>query len=287
MERHTQKYIKSSCGNQSAVSRSNRAASSAPRAYELKNYKFYLAKSLKNKKNPFVLVLGATPELRDLAIKLGAFCVAADVSANNLEKLTEVMKFKNSDKNLFIKTDWLMLGKIFKPRIFDAVLADASLNNFPPKKHEQIFKDINSLLKPGGRFLAKNLVYLPEKPKDNLFEIQKKYDSGGIDWLWLIVHLGLYGDFYQLYDRQNKALFFGKLLKELLSLERAGKFKIKKEDLLRLKNILLHAEKITHIVFKDEDFRRMAEKYFIIEGRATAKGKEWTEYAPVWSFLKK
>jgi SAM-dependent methyltransferase len=287
MEAHTKKYIKSSCGNQSSVSRSNRAASSAPRAYELKNYKFYLARSLKNKKNPFVLVLGATPELRDLAIKLGAFCVAADVSANNLEKLTGVMKFKNSDKNLFIKSDWLKLREIFKPRIFDAVLADASLNNFPAEKHEQIFKDVNSLLKPGGRFLAKNLVYLPEKAKDGLAEIQKKYDAGEIDWLWLIVHLGLYGDCYQLYDRRNKALFFGKLLKEFFSLESAGKFKIKKEDLLRLKNVWLHAGKIIHIVFKDEDFRRMAERYFIIEGRAAAKNKDWTEYAPVWSFLKK
>ena len=77
MEKHTQKQIKKCWGKKAAKSRTRRKASSAPIKPELKNYRFLLRKALKNRKSPRILVLGSTPELRDLAISLGTTTIEA------------------------------------------------------------------------------------------------------------------------------------------------------------------------------------------------------------------
>lgn len=288
MEKHTQKGLKEVWSGKMAQSRAKRAASSAPRGLELKNYERLLKKVLKGKKSPWVLVLGATPELRDLALKLGATTLAVDISQDMLESMTVIMKYKDDPKNLMAKTDWLKIGKIFQPATFNVVLADVSLNQVPPEKHDQVLKNVFLLLKPGGFFITRNFIYLPNKPKDSFTEVQKKYNQGKLDWIWVTIHISQYTKWQPLiYNLQTKKLIYGRLLDLLFDSMRRKKFKMKKPDLEKLKNLRFHSRKITHISFPEKEWEKLIKKYFIIKDRVGIKKWEWTEYGPIWVLKKK
>lgn len=59
-------------------SRSKREGASAPRQNDLKIYEKFLKQAIKNKKDPKALILGATPELRDLCLKHKCETMAID-----------------------------------------------------------------------------------------------------------------------------------------------------------------------------------------------------------------
>lgn len=287
MKEHTKKGLNTNWSQKEAESRAKRSASSAPTPSELKNYRQLLQKALKGKKSPWVLVLGATPELRDLAIRLGATTVGVDISQYMLEAMNKVMKYKDSPKNLMAKVDWLKLDELFQESSFDVVLADASLNNVPPEGHDQVLKNVNLLLKPGGFFTTRNYVYLPDKPKDSFEQLQKKYNQGKLDWLWVTIHAGQYTKWQKkVYNPKTKKLIFGKVLDLFFELIKQKKFKMRKFDIEKLKNVEFHAHKAIHISFPIKEWNKMVEKYFVIKDRVSVRGREWTEFCPIW-FLKK
>ncbi|OGY46913.1 MAG: hypothetical protein A3J62_03055 [Candidatus Buchananbacteria bacterium RIFCSPHIGHO2_02_FULL_38_8] len=287
MEKHTKKSLKTDWSQIAAKSRAKREASSAPVGPELENYRFLLDQALRGKTAPRVLILGATPELRDLAIDLGAQTFAVDISEDMLTSMTEVMRYKDSPKNIYDKVDWLELDKFFEPENFDAILADASLNNVPPAKNEQVLRNCFFLLKPGGFFITRNYVYLPNKAKDTLSQVQQKYDQNRLNWLWLTIHVGQYTDWQsKIYNPQTKEFIYGKVLDLIFDFLKENKLRLSDEDLKRLANMKIHASKIIHISFPEEEWRDLVEKYFDIKDRVRHKNFEWTEYGPIW-FLKK
>ena len=112
---------------------------SSPTPEEMKVYeKFFLLAKNKTK----TLVLGATPELRDLAIENGSETTAVDVSPSLLLAQTNNMHYKNDPKNHYLIGDWLEIHKRFPKNGFDIVLADVSLANLPLKSNEKMLKII-------------------------------------------------------------------------------------------------------------------------------------------------
>ncbi|OGY49083.1 MAG: hypothetical protein A2663_04800 [Candidatus Buchananbacteria bacterium RIFCSPHIGHO2_01_FULL_46_12] len=288
MEKHTKIGLGRSWSQKAAASRANRKASSAPLPLELKKYEFALRQALKGKRSPKVMVLGATPELRDLAIRLGATCLAVDISQDMLVKMSEVMKYKNDPKNLIARGDWLKLAEIFKSGGFDAILADASLNNVPYKFYDLALKNIWQLLKPGGAFITRHFVYLFDKPKDGIEEMQKKYDSGRLNWVWLVVHIGSYSHWHQqFYNRKTNTYLVGRGIKLLDGWLKNKKFKFNKSDLEKFENLKLHAGNVNHVVAAENEWLALIKKYFTIKDRLVVQKYEWMEYAPVWHLRKK
>jgi len=288
MEKHTKKGVKENWSSQAARSRANRSASSAPVGLELKNYEKLLKKALVGRRLPRVLVLGATPELRDLAIKLDVETLAVDVSQDMLDKMTEIMKYKNSPKNLFRLADWLALDKTLAHGSFDAVLADASLNNIAPERYDKMLKILSRLLKSGGHFITRHYVYLPEKLKDSLAQVQAKYNQGRLNWLWITIHLGQYTNWQkEIYNPKTRKFFYSKLMPKLFKAIDSGEIKIKKSDINKLENVKFHASRVIHISLPEKAWQKLVKKYFIIDNRIQVKNLEWTEYGPTWYFKKK
>ena len=72
-------------------------------------YKKYIS----NIKNKRVLILGATPELRDLVIRFGYISISIDINKEFSYKLIEQMKYKNNENNIILKDSWLNIDKNF------------------------------------------------------------------------------------------------------------------------------------------------------------------------------
>ena len=111
MKEHTSQNLKGSWGQkENVMSRAKRGkATSAPDEKTLAVERKFFKIAQGNKKKIKTLVLGATPELRDLAISMGSETIAVDISPRLLLALTNVMKHKDDPKNKFIVGDWLLM----------------------------------------------------------------------------------------------------------------------------------------------------------------------------------
>lgn len=265
-----------------ASSRAKREGSSAPIKEELDIYKKYLKLAIKGK-NPRVLVLGATPELRDMAIGLGCETLAIDISFNVIESMYETMKFRDDDKNLMMRCDWLKMVQFLPEHCFDAVLADASLNNIPVKLHPELLKNINKLLKPDGYFITRNFIYLPEKPQENFSYFQKQYNQKKTTWLMFWFALGYYTKWKKkIYNEKTKEWSVKKMFDLFNPALEKGEIKLRKEDVWKIRNIEKHGGKIIHITFFKKEFENMLKKYFAIKAIVEAPRWTYTEFMPIY-----
>ena len=290
MEKHTKKTIKTSWSDTTAQSRAIRTHTSAPLGKELANYKRLFKKYSKRKKDLSVLILGATPELRDLAIEHNAQTLAIDLSLDMLSQMTAVMKHRNSLKNQMMKGDWLEIDTTLAPKSFDFVFADASLNNVPAKIHKKIFANLSQVLKPKGYFITRNYVYQPERPKVTIDEIQKLYNQKRVNWLFLWIHLGLYNKHSwakNLYSMKTCNFQVGKTINKVVELINEEKLKVTKLDRERIKNNQIHASRITHIALPEKMWNKIVNKHFKIVERSSIPGLIWTEYTPIWVLKKR
>ncbi len=122
-----------------------------PSKYDLDVFEKVLDEKIKEKgKDIKVLILGSTPEFRDLINEKGLTAYVSDYSEDNYKALSLLKKTKG--KEVFINQDWVNLKSELK---FDLIFAEASLNMVNPQGVESILKNVVSLLKSDGLFISK------------------------------------------------------------------------------------------------------------------------------------
>lgn len=288
MDRITQKNLRAAWSGKAVASRAKRSMSSAPRGIVFEQYRRLLRASLAGRTASRVLILGATPELRDLAIRFGSIATAVDISPEMLEKMTEVMAYKKSSRNLMVKADWLGIGRLLQPGAFDAIMGDGSLYNVPAKRHQGLVRDLAQLLKPRGHLIIRHYVYLPDKPKQTLATMQSLYKHGKLDWVWLTVHAGLYSTWQpKLYNPKTKRYDIGKLIRRISKKIARRKFILRPDERRRFSNFAVHAGRVVHHVFPEKEWLRQVEQYFVVKGRFVEAGKVWSEYGAIWLLEKR
>jgi len=127
-----------------------------PTKGEIEIYRKFLQPVLK-RKSAQILILGATPELRDLlAPYKNIQVVLVDI---NLEMILAMIKFmKNKNPNeIWIKADWIKAP--LQENYFDAVLGDFVLQNLPANLQSQLLFKIKKILKPHGFFITRHHCY--------------------------------------------------------------------------------------------------------------------------------
>ncbi len=266
-------------------SRSKREAASAPRQNDLKIYEKFLKQAIKNKKNPKALILGATPELRDLCLKHKCETVAVDVSWNVLVAMHKQMKYKNNPKNKVALYDWLQIDKLFKNNYFDVALADASLNNLKTKYHLPMFKVLNRVLKPRAGFITRNAVLQKELVDKPISFFQKAYNQGDLDWLeYYWVFLVIWHKQIEIAPYEHSVAKLNHKFKVLLNKKLV---KIRPADKWKIDNVIFHAAKVVHTEFPKNKFEQMAKKYFkVVDVDYKSKNKE-IRYIPIYYFKNK
>lgn len=171
-------------------------------------YKKYFTSTTKNKKNPKVLILGATPELRDMVLKQDYNLTTVDMSPEMIEKMTGLMKYQNDPKEKIVQVDWLNLKPI-KAGSVDLVMGDAVSANIVLAKQNQFFNEIKRVLKPQGHVLIRELVVLPEKKIRPPEEIVKEWRREKRHWFDLFFELHVYSTLS--YDQTTKTRSMEKL----------------------------------------------------------------------------
>lgn len=98
-----------------------------------------------------VLVLGSTPEIRDLlATTPGVQVTIVDFVLDMMTAMTSLMTHP-ADHETWIRGDWLTAP--IPGEYFDTVISDLVLANLPPDAQNRLISRVASLLKPEGRWL--------------------------------------------------------------------------------------------------------------------------------------
>jgi len=168
-----------------------KSSPATPRPIEVAVFRRYLKKITPEKRDLKMLILGATPELRDLGIALGYEVLAADFSMDMINVLTSVMKYQGHQRNLIIKGNWLEMDRFFKQGIFDVIMGDAPFNNVLPKDYRKLFLIVKELLKPEGCLIIRQMVVEFSSVKE-AEEIERMGQQKRMDWIELFfsIYLG-------------------------------------------------------------------------------------------------
>jgi len=141
---------------------------------ELKKYKQWLEVLNPERKPLNALVLGATPELRDILYELGYKTSIIDINLEMILAMNSVMKTENPIETI-IKSNWL--DNPLQSDYFDVVLGDAVLPNIPWSDRKHLLLEVKRTLKKGGVFLNRSFCMPKKKPFSDLDALLKHFEE--------------------------------------------------------------------------------------------------------------
>lgn len=125
------------------------------------------------KKDDYVLVLGATAELRNIALGLGCKVIAVDISIDMINKREKLVKFEGGDNNVVAKGNWLSPW-FLRENSFKAVLGDASFNNLLYDEMISLFEILKTFVRKDGVLIFRHANFYDDLSPMEVAELYKK-----------------------------------------------------------------------------------------------------------------
>ncbi len=147
-----------------------------PSAEDLVNYRTLCQEGLTGN----VLILGATPELRDLVARErphGASppVVVADVSSAMLERMSALLQVAKPKDERWVVSDWCDLS--FPMDSFDLILGDVIWQLMSVPKQMRLREVLAGMLKPKGRLVIRFRFRAPHRLVENPIAVVRHYLS--------------------------------------------------------------------------------------------------------------
>lgn len=109
----------------------------------------------RHKKPAKILILGATPEYRDLAHNQKAEVTCVDIGLEMILAMRELMKNKKrTDQEVWFRANWLDMP--VANNYYNFVLGDLVIHNIPLTLQPKFFAKIKQVLRPGGYFITRS-----------------------------------------------------------------------------------------------------------------------------------
>jgi len=118
---------------------------------EASKYDEWLRCLNKRNGNPRALVLGATPEIRDILSARGYRTTIIDINPEMVKAMDSLLKGKSNEK--VVIANWL--ENALPSSSFDVVVGDAVLPNITWKEWPKLLSEVKRLLRPGGTFVTR------------------------------------------------------------------------------------------------------------------------------------
>lgn len=170
--------------------KNNRVPPFAPSPAELSFYQKYIDRVALNKSLPRrALILGATPELRDLAIMAGLECVAVDISAEMITKFSALMQHAGGPLDKPQEGNWLEMN--FPEHHFGIVMGDASFINLTTKEENERLTQICAQTTASDGFVVLRQAVFGDDDQsyESADHLLEDYSKGLIKWEDLFMEL--------------------------------------------------------------------------------------------------
>jgi SAM-dependent methyltransferase len=148
---------------------------SRPSLGDVQIYGGFVKQIIKDNRNYRILVLGSTPELRNLILKLGLSkktdLYILDINSAMIQARSSFLEL-DAVKEQRIIGDWLNMP--FKDNFFDIVLGDEILINVVKDDRNELLQEIYRVLKSGGAFITRASHVNSQAKK---FTVRKSFDK--------------------------------------------------------------------------------------------------------------
>ncbi|MCK5473884.1 MAG: class I SAM-dependent methyltransferase [Candidatus Aenigmarchaeota archaeon] len=141
---------------------------------EAEKYNGWLKQKKDNCNAETALVLGATPEIRDILTKFNFKTTIVDINQEMIEAMNSLLKTKNPDE-VIVVSNWIETH--LKSGQFDVVIGDAVLPNIPWDKRDLLLSEIHRLLKSNGVFITRAFCIPKENKIKNLENLLNKFSD--------------------------------------------------------------------------------------------------------------
>lgn len=120
-----------------------------------------------------VLVLGSTPELRDLASRFSLLTVLVDISSSMIYKMTTLLQESDPTSEIWVKADWC--DAPLPTNFFDAIIGDMPWWILSIEKQKKLCGKLALLLKPDGVLVTRIRIRDANRKSDDMRIVLKKY----------------------------------------------------------------------------------------------------------------
>lgn len=220
-----------------------------------------------------LLIMGSTPELRDLGHKNKLHVTCADINPDMLQGMKNLMQYSTLPEELVV-CNWVQMP--FQDDSFDVIMSEQSLTVLPLEYWEQWLKEVSRVLKPTGKAIVKVFMRLPNTEE----QILKTFKKRNSDIAYLKV-------------KTLSMLMHKNIIPVKESIEHAGRLfsegKITEEE---YQQFLYHFEAIgkgnLQLYFMDKDkFEILLKNYFEISDIMYGRDIELHGQSPIYVLKKK
>jgi SAM-dependent methyltransferase len=145
-----------------------------PSKGEIAIYEDYLCKAISKRKACNALLLGATPELRDLLAKYKINTTIVDINPVMVRAMDELLEYSDAKEEVVI-SNWLDIN--LKSRQFDVILCDMGLHWIFFEDWDKFFKNKLKLLKKDGYFIMNVVAIQSNEAIENIGKIIDIYKN--------------------------------------------------------------------------------------------------------------
>ncbi|MFA6027415.1 MAG: class I SAM-dependent methyltransferase [Patescibacteria group bacterium] len=228
-----------------------------PSVHEFTLEKYYdlYSRSTEGAEKIHTLILGATPELRDIVLSYGHQLTVVDRNKEALEEKTRLMHYKNSPLEKVIIGDWLNID--FPANYFDVILGDGVLTALDKAEQQKLLKILKKILKPTGSLLLREEAKATEKINFDPSDIVSHYRSGHYNIFDLFFGLRLHNKNYKAVDPKTQRIRLQDFLNKLDEYNKNGI--ISQEELKQLKSV---AEELEHTLLSKTEIEQALHNQF-------------------------
>lgn len=230
------------------------------------------------------LVLGMTPELRNLALKRFSRLISADANPASIALYRDWVPAAEQARETIVQANWFALRAAVTQPV-SAVLADGVFGNLPDlAAHEALLQTIASLLSPRGRFVTRKIM-IPDgfNASDHSSEVLlRRFRAREIDEAEFGFGMRLVGHYADCYDRLTSRLDNAQIFQRCAARHAAGVFTDAEHAAIRHYYFGGH-----NCIVSQRDWEhalRTSGWEFQIH---RCQGKAWYEYFPIYSCWRK
>lgn len=231
-----------------------------PDETELAVHEATLNKILEEDKNngkvTSVLVLGATPELRDLALIKNCKVVSVDMNKTVVEAAKLHLNIADRENENVIIGDWSSIP--VESNSISFIMGSASLNNVPLEKLPDVLNEINRVLRTNGVAHFRQITFPDiKKPEYDVNNVIQDYRDKKLSKREFYVILRFYSFLKDAYNEETKVLYAKTVFDDFDNLYKSGL-------LTETEHLYLTSFRnaVEHTVFSQSETKELLEKYF-------------------------
>ncbi|MFH1850700.1 MAG: class I SAM-dependent methyltransferase [archaeon] len=229
-----------------------------------------------------ILLLGATPEIRESLAVLNCHVTCIDINKEMISAMNSVMKTTNPNENI-INENWL--ENSLSDGYFDIVIGDAVLPNVAWEDRDRLLLEVKRVLRPHGLFITRAFCVPRKKPFGNVDELLTEFSSRKPDYqsaLQFVLELQILA-----YDPSDHLGTFSRPKEMLEKLRGENGFDLDSENLNKILEMVWNfwcgkfLNKAYTYAYRDEEEEEYL-KYFEIAETYEARDNSYSEITPMY-----